>query len=156
MWCKLISGQPKIYDYFVLVYLPDHPRAVKEGYVPEQILVAEEILGRPLSPDEEVRHINGDRLDNKQSNIEIISLAYGQSKGAVSDISISRNKNIGSYIPCKFQKPCWKEKRAPLARKYNIYLPYTCSYQAEGDIIQCSIYWNYLKKELSNEEGSNE
>ena len=35
-------------------------------------LVAEAKLGRPLAPDEEVDHVNGDTLDNAWTNLEVL------------------------------------------------------------------------------------
>ena len=41
------------------------------GYVLEHILVAEEMLGRPLTASEEVHHKNRDKLDNRPENLQI-------------------------------------------------------------------------------------
>ena len=50
-------------DGYVLVRCPNHPRAAINGYVLGHILVAEELLGRYLKPNEEIHHY-GDRADN--------------------------------------------------------------------------------------------
>lgn len=56
---------------YILIRMPDHPRAHKNGYVYEHILVAEEKLGRPLKPEEVVHHDDEDRANNDWYNIII-------------------------------------------------------------------------------------
>jgi hypothetical protein len=56
------------YEY---VYNPKHPRAFKDGCVYKHILVAEEILQRPLNEKEEVHHRDENRKNNSPSNIII-------------------------------------------------------------------------------------
>lgn len=48
------------------------PRANNAGWQYEQRLVMAEKLGRPLRPDEEVRHRNGDPADNSPENLRLL------------------------------------------------------------------------------------
>lgn len=58
------------YEY---VLQKDHPRANKDGYVYQHILVAESILGRPLTCNEVVHHIDGNRKNNSPDNLMIFA-----------------------------------------------------------------------------------
>ncbi len=56
---------------YVMVRVPDHPRARASPYVFEHILVAEDLLGRFLEPGESIHHRNGVRDDNRPENLEL-------------------------------------------------------------------------------------
>lgn len=50
---------------YVLIMQPQHPRATRQGYVFEHILVAEKALGKLLPLGAVVHHHNKNRADNK-------------------------------------------------------------------------------------------
>ena len=56
---------------YVLIRLPEHPKANKHGYVYEHILVAENKIGRPLKKGEIVHHLDENKQNNGPSNIHI-------------------------------------------------------------------------------------
>lgn len=62
----------KIYlNGYIAVYMPEHERAFDNGCVYEHVLVAEEILGRKLKPEECVHHKDKDRTNNSPDNLMI-------------------------------------------------------------------------------------
>jgi hypothetical protein len=54
---------------YVMVLKPDHHLANCRGYVPEQYLVAEKMLGRSLLKGEIVHHLNEVTTDNRPENL---------------------------------------------------------------------------------------
>lgn len=60
---------------YVLVRKPGHHLADVRGYVYEHRLVAEEKLGRPLLPEEQIHHINGNKQNNHPENLYVAPTA---------------------------------------------------------------------------------
>lgn len=79
MNCRRADGRfaPKnttvVANGYALSYAPEHPRAMRNGYVYAHILVAEKILGRPIERGEEVHHRDGDRQNNSPENLMVFA-----------------------------------------------------------------------------------
>ena len=54
---------------YLCTFCPDNPRATKEGYVYVHVLAAEQKLGRYLTKEECVHHIDEDKYNNTEENI---------------------------------------------------------------------------------------
>lgn len=73
------KGRAATGNGYILTWAPEHPNARKSGWALEHVVVMSAQLGRPLRPDENVHHKNGDRADNRLSNLELWS--HWQPKG---------------------------------------------------------------------------
>jgi len=56
---------------YVVVLQHDHHRADPNGYVKEHVLIAEAVLGRPLSQDHPVHHHDENGSNNSNTNLVI-------------------------------------------------------------------------------------
>lgn len=66
MW----SGGRCINDQgYIEIHCPGHPAASNRGYVKEQRLIMEKYLGRYLTKEEVVHHLNEDPADNRIENL---------------------------------------------------------------------------------------
>ncbi|MBQ7431270.1 HNH endonuclease [Butyrivibrio sp.] len=57
---------------YYAIYMPEHHRAHKDGYVYEHVLIAEYKLQRPLKAQEVVHHLDGNKLNNSPENIVVL------------------------------------------------------------------------------------
>jgi len=64
-------GGYKMLDGYKYIWTPKHPNATKEGYVVEHRLVMEKIIGRFLNGKEVVHHIDGNKLNNSETNLTL-------------------------------------------------------------------------------------
>ena len=63
------GGRQRNSQGYIKIWDPTHPRAGKQGFVPEHILVWEQAHSRPLPPDWVIHHVNGIKDDNRSVNL---------------------------------------------------------------------------------------
>lgn len=79
----------------VAVYAPGHPGANNRGYVLRSRLVVEEHLGRLLTTDEHVHHLNGDQSDDRLENLAVLRAAeHGSLHGKWRKLDYERIKQL--------------------------------------------------------------
>ena len=70
---KAIKGKLVHSAGYIQIYVPDHPYNIR-GYVFEHRLVVEDDLGRYLTRDEQVHHINQVKDDNHLENLKLMTV----------------------------------------------------------------------------------
>src|SRR5688500_16487651 len=66
------KGGRIIREGYILILVRKHPNADVNGYVKEHRFIMEQKLGRYLTKDEDVHHINGIKDDNRMENLELL------------------------------------------------------------------------------------
>lgn len=80
----------------MVLYMPEHPNARKDGRVSQHTVVMVEKIGRPLVKGESVHHLNGVRDDNRPENLELWITAQRPGQ-RVSDVIRYANEIIARY-----------------------------------------------------------
>lgn len=65
------KNEKTILGEYEIIFMPSHPNAYSNGYVLKHIVIATKALGKPLPPNAQVHHINGNPLDNALNNLVI-------------------------------------------------------------------------------------
>lgn len=68
-----IGHKKKRSDGYTSIYFPDHPMSNSDGYIMEHVLVMEALIGRHLTEEECVHHINEKRNDNRAENLKLMT-----------------------------------------------------------------------------------
>lgn len=97
MW----NGGEVMLNGYVCVRIPDHPHAKSNGYILKHRFVMEQQLGRYLTSQEVVHHINGDTQDNRPENLMLFP--DNATHKRFEDSERERNA-LGQYEPTKKER----------------------------------------------------
>lgn len=78
-------------DYLYAV-VPEHPKAIKYGYVLAHRIIMENKINRLLRDDEIVHHKNGKKHDNDINNLELMTVDEHNKKHSSERISHGRKR----------------------------------------------------------------
>jgi hypothetical protein len=84
------GGKYKTGDGYIFIYSPNHPNKTKMGYVLEHRLIMEKHLGRYLTKDEVIHHINHIKDDNRIENLMLL-----KNNGVHTSLELKGRKRYG-------------------------------------------------------------
>jgi len=76
-WTETFRGR----DGVIFAYCPEHPWATKKGWVPEHVLVMENLIRGPIPKMAQVIHINGNKSDNRPENLTLMKVQVLMAQG---------------------------------------------------------------------------
>lgn len=102
-----------------VIYMPTHPMADGSGFVYEHRLIASQKLGRLLSEEETVHHIDGNRLNNNVDNLMIFKTkadhtAFHNGRKAILIGETYVCEDMGSQNICPICKTNIKDSKATM------------------------------------------
>ena len=86
---------------YIALYRPEHPMAMKNGYVLEHRAVMAEALGRMLLPAEVVDHINGIKNDNRRENLRVLTKTKHDGISNLGRKRMAHCPECGAHFPLK-------------------------------------------------------
>lgn len=106
---QMHNGKPvRINDKgYVLVWEPEHPNKSQGGWQFEHRLVVEKLIGRLLTTEEQVDHINQNKMDNRAENLQVLDAKSHSIKTAA--------ENLGALRSLREKLAAYEAKFGPLA-----------------------------------------
>jgi hypothetical protein len=104
------GGEYVTHNGYVVKLMPDHPDCNNDGYIYKHRWIMEQKIGRRILPSEDVHHIDGNKQNNSESNLELLSKShhgYVSAKKDMSGRSCRVCKSTTTYISKKGYV-CWR------------------------------------------------
>ena len=92
--------------------IPKHPNSTQKGYVLEHRAIMENKLGRLLTKEEIVHHINGNGKDNREDNLELLKVKEHNDYHSKEKKRKHRIKLVCAFCGVKFERKANKVRYA--------------------------------------------